>query len=270
MIVEYFRPKKIEEAFDLLSRTELDIIPIGSGSSLDHHSNIPYAVMDLQDLGLNKISERGKFLEVGATVTLQTLLENSGLQPSIYQVIRHEATYNLRQVATVVGTLIAADARSPFATALLALDTSLYLAPGHERIPTLDFPVDKVDLGELLISMKELLSRRLVTNLVFPLNVKLEYEYVARTPFDLPIVCVALAQWPSGRTRLVLGGYGSKPKVVTDGKDGRDLEVVARNAYSQAGDEWASAEYRQHIAGILTKRCLHKVNSERSNDLPVY
>jgi CO/xanthine dehydrogenase FAD-binding subunit len=34
------------------------------------------------------------------------------------------------------------------------------------------------------------------------------------------------------------------------------LEIAARSAYSQVGDEWASAEYRQDVAGVLAARCL--------------
>jgi CO/xanthine dehydrogenase FAD-binding subunit len=106
----------------------------------------------------------------------------------------------------------------------------------------------------------------LVTHVSIPLNVNLAYEYVARTPFDLPIVCVALAQWPSGRTRLVIGGHGSTPKLVLDGLDAGNVELAARDAYSQAGDEWASAEYRQEVAAILARRCLQKLKKENSND----
>jgi CO/xanthine dehydrogenase FAD-binding subunit len=266
MIVAYYRPHKIEEAIELLAQSELDIFPIGGGSSLDHHSTKPFAVVDLQNLGLNEIVERGKFLEVGASVNLQTLLERKGLHPAIYQVIRQEATYNLRQVATIAGTLIASDGRSPFTAALIALDTALYLAPGQEKVPTQDILVDKVNLGDLVIWKKEILNKRLVTQVIIPSNVNFVYEYVARTPFDLPVVCVALAHWPSGRTRLVLGGHGSTPKLVLDGLDAGDVELAARDAYSQAGDEWASAEYRQQVAAILARRCLQKVKEDYSND----
>ena len=34
------------------------------------------------------------------------------------------------------------------------------------------------------------------------------------------------------------------------------LDVAARNAYHEANDEWASAEYRMDVAATLAKRCL--------------
>jgi CO/xanthine dehydrogenase FAD-binding subunit len=92
-----------------------------------------------------------------------------------------------------------------------------------------------------------------------PSNVRLAYEVVARTPADLPIVCAALARWPSGRVRLALGGFGSAPLLALDGPEASGIDQVARDAYSHAGDQWATAEYRQEAAAVLARRCLLKV-----------
>ncbi len=141
---------------------------------------------------------------------------------------------------------MAADGRSPFATALLALDAGLALLPGDESL----------SLGDVLPLRRERLRGRLITQVSLPGNARLAYEYVARTPADKPIVCVACAVWPSGRTRLALGGYGASPLLVLDGTEAEGAEAAARSAYSQAGDEWASGEYRQDVAATLVKRCL--------------
>jgi hypothetical protein len=85
--------------------------------------------------------------------------------------------------------------------------------------------------------------------------VRLAFETVARTPADRPIVCAALAQWPSGRTRLALGGYGQAPLLAMDGNEPGGVETAVRNAFAEAGDEWASAEYRSEMAAVLAKRC---------------
>ena len=88
-----------------------------------------------------------------------------------------------------------------------------------------------------------------------PLNVKVAFEIVARTPADKQILCAALAQWPSGRTRLALGGCGPAPTLAMDGNEPGGIQDAARNVCSEAGDELASPEYRLEIAGILAKRC---------------
>jgi CO/xanthine dehydrogenase FAD-binding subunit len=149
-------------------------------------------------------------------------------------------------MATVAGTLVAADGRSPLATVMLALDAHLTVLPGEEAI----------SLGDLLPLRHERLHHRLITMIRIPTEVRLAYEYVARTPADLPIICAAVASWPSGRTRLVLGGYEVAPVLVMDGPESGGVEVAARAAYSQAGDAWASAAYRSDVAGVLARRCL--------------
>jgi CO/xanthine dehydrogenase FAD-binding subunit len=91
----------------------------------------------LQALGLGTLELQENLLAAGATVTLQALLDQPGLPEALYKAIRHEATHNLRQVATLVGTLAAAGGRSPLAATLLALDVTLEihsLAGGKEKV----------------------------------------------------------------------------------------------------------------------------------------
>jgi len=249
MIVEYFRPRDIAEALKLLGKTDIKMVLMGGGTALDRYSPEPIAVIDLQDLDLGGIQEKGNFLEIGATVTLQSLLDEPTVSEVLKDVIRREATYNLRQVATVAGTLLVSDGRSPFTTALLALDTSVTLLPDDSTI----------NLGDLLLRRGMGMRNKLISKISFPINVKLAYEDVSRSPADLPIVSSAVAVWPGGRTRVTLGGYGKLPTLAADGPEMGGEEFAARDAYLQAGDEWASAEYRMDVASTLVKRCFSEL-----------
>jgi CO/xanthine dehydrogenase FAD-binding subunit len=246
MITEYHRPKTLQEALQLLARPGITTWPLGGGSYLNQPSKEFFAVVDLQDLGLDEIHDRGNFLEIGATATLAAFLDTPRLQPALARAIRHEAAHNLRETGTVAGTLLAATGRSPFTTACLALDVRLTLLPGDETL----------DLGDLLPVRQEVLPGRLATHVTIPLNADLAYEFVARSPADQPLVCVAAARWPSGRTRVALGGHGKAPLLAFDGTEADGAEIAARDAYNDAQDQWASAEYRREIAATLTRRCL--------------
>ncbi len=248
MIVEYHRPESLDLALELLQRPGVETVPLGGGTVLNQPSDTPVAVVDLQKLGLNTRAQKGSTLEIGATVTLEQLLKFPDLYLDLGKAIRHEATYNTRQMATIAGTLVAANGRSPFATAMLALGAQLMLQPGDE----------KVNLGEILPLREEKLTGRLITQILLSSNLKLAYEYVARSPADLPIVCAAVARWKSGRTRVVLGGFGESPLLAMDGPQPGGAEIAARDAFSEAGDQWASAEYRSDVAGTLVKRCLER------------
>jgi CO/xanthine dehydrogenase FAD-binding subunit len=71
-----------------------------------------------------------------------------------------------------------------------------------------------------------------------------------------------VARWASGRTRLALGGYGKIPTLAMDGTEADGIDSAARNAFHEANDEWASAEYRLDVAATLAKRCLDAVMLE--------
>lgn len=252
MIVEYYRPQTLDEALNLISRKEPITVPLGGGTVLNQPSPNPIAVVDLQGLAMSGYESRGNNLDLGATIKLETLLDVAELPLALQKAIRHEATNNLRQMATLAGTFVACDGRSAITTAFLALDAQLFLEPEKETI----------GLGDLLPKRSSMLSGRLITKVCISIGPRLAYHYVARTPADLPIVCVAAAEWESGRTRVAIGGYGNAPRLVVDGIGSEGADVAARDAYSQAVDKWASAEYRMHIAGLLTNRCLDELASK--------
>ncbi len=244
MITDYYRPETLPEALELLKGP--DTLPLGGGTLLSQTKSASVKVVDLQALGLNTLEKQGNNLEIGATVTLQQLLESEYTPEALKTALKLEAPLNIRNAATVAGTLVAADGRSTFASVLLALDARLSMQPDDEAI----------EIGNFLPLRGENLRGKLIIAISIPLNAKLAFESVARTPADKPIVCAALASWPSGRTRLALGGYGKAPLLAMDGTEAEGLEEAARNAFHEATDEWASAEYRMDVAATLAKRCM--------------
>jgi putative selenate reductase FAD-binding subunit len=248
MIIEYNRPKTLEEALQLLARTQPATVPMGGGSALNRYTLEHLAVVDLQELPLNSIQHLGNNFDLGATVTLQALLDTPDLPQALHKAIQQEANYNLRQVATLAGTLAAASGRSPLVTVLLALDATIISLTNQGE--------GRISLGDFLPVRGEYLPGRLITQIRLPSNVRLEFDYVARSPADQPIVCASVAQWPSTRTRVALGGYGKTPVLALDGPEPGGVEEAARNAYSQAEDVWATADYRCEVAGVLARRCL--------------
>jgi len=243
MITDYYRPETLPEALELLKRP--DTLPLGGGTLLSQLKTASVKVVDLQALGLDTLQKKGSNLEIGATVTLQQLLESEHAPTALKAAIKLEAPLNIRNTATVAGALIAADGRSTFASVMLALDAKLTMQPDDGT----------VEIGNFLPLRSKNLIGKLITAIAIPLNLRLTFESVARTPADKPIVCAALANWPSGRARLALGGYGKSPLLAMDGTESEGLEAAARNAFHESADEWASAEYRMDVAATLAKRC---------------
>jgi CO/xanthine dehydrogenase FAD-binding subunit len=251
MITAYHRPETLEQALALISRTHPKTLPLGGGTLLSHPQPDSIEVVDLQALGLNQVKKSGNSLEIGSTTTLQQLLENQHSPEALQAALKLEAPLNIRSAATVAGTLVIANGRSTFAAVMLVLDANLIIQPNDRELL----------IGSLLPLRENQLAGKVITGIVIPINVKLAFDYVSRTPADKPIVSAALAQWPSGRTRLVVGGYGKAPILAMDGPESDSFATAARNAFEGAVDDMAGAEYRQDVVVALTKRCLIKLNS---------
>lgn len=252
MITAYHRPRTLEEALKLL--TQPDAVPLGGGTLLSHGTTDTVQAVDLQLLGLDTIIKKGNELHLGATLTLQSLLESDDSPKVMKSALKLEAPLNIRNSATVAGTLVACDGRSTFITALLALDAKVEQA----LFDNSNVEYRTTNIGDFL----PVRSASLITKIIAPLNVKLAFEYVARTPSDKPIVCVVVAVWGSGRTRMAVGGYGKSPMLAMDGASSDDLVTAARNAFHEATDDFGSAEYRMDVAATLAKRCAAAVSAQ--------
>lgn len=249
MITTYHRPKTLDEALTLL--TQPNTVPLAGGTLLSQPITDSVSVVDLQLLKLDSLRVNGNDLQIGATCTLQSLLESEHISDSLKIALKLEAPINIRNSATVAGTIVSSDGRSPFVTMLLAMDTKI-----DRRPLTADRPPSAVlGLSDFLLTR----PKSLITSITIPLNIKTAFEYVSKTPSDKPIVCASLAQWNSGRIRLTLGGYGKIPLLAMDGSEDGGIETAARIAYHEADDEWASAEYRIEMAAVLSKRCLEAI-----------
>jgi CO/xanthine dehydrogenase FAD-binding subunit len=247
MIVEYLRPKSIDEALRLLVRKEPKTIPLGGGSVITRTTSSPVSVVDLQNLGLSSISKNNGNIVIGATATL-TEIERFIGSNDFDEAVQVQAGKNLRNSGTIAGLLCTADGRSPLLTLLLGLDAKITWEPGNME----------VSIGNWLPQRKSWQGGVLITSLSLP-DVKYRFASIGRSPKDQPILCCALAKWPGERLRVAMGGYGMIPIVVLDGNTSDDIEVAVRNALNDANDQWATAEYRMEAGSKLCKRMLQEL-----------
>lgn len=245
MITNYHRPKTLDEALTLLQQPNTK--PLGGGTLLSQPTVDSVSAVDLQLLNLDALRVNGNDLQIGATCTLQSLLESEHISESLKTALKLEAPLNIRNTATVAGTIVSSDGRSPFVTMLLASDAKIQIVVNRKS--------EIISCSEFLLTK----PNGLITSITIPLNIKTAFDFISKTPTDKPLICVSLAQWKSGRTRLTLGGYGKIPLLAMDGSEDGGIETAARIAYHEANDEWSSAEYRIEMAAVLSKRCLEKI-----------
>lgn len=243
MIIEYHRPATLDEAVQLLARHTPRTVPIGGGTTVVGGDEA-VAVVDVQELGLDRIVTQGTVIHIGAATKLDTVMRDAAVPGGVKEAILKEASSNLRNMASVAGALIAADGRSPLATVMLALNAQLVWAGSAQ----------KTSLEEWYSTRKDEVRRGLIVAIEIEQGATCDYASSARTPADRPIVCASVARFANGHVRVVIGGHGTAPSVVYSGAEEFYLPEITRNAYSHRGDSWASAEYRQEAAGVLVKR----------------
>ena len=255
-ITEYHRPHTLEEALALLARGHVISAPIGGGSQLIAADRRDItAVVDLSELGLSYVRREADQLRVGATTTLQMLIDlpdaRAAWQGELARVAEQTAARNLREQGTLAGTLVSAESNNPLAVALLAVEASLTLMPGPRSVA----------LDEFLSKRAALLVGSLITEVTIPLNgshERLAFEKVSRTPADLPIVCAAVRARVENRAahdaRIVLGGVADTPIVMHD----PEREIPGLQPPS---DFWGTAEYRRAMAGVLSRRAVQRLVS---------
>ncbi|HEY4666625.1 MAG TPA: FAD binding domain-containing protein [Anaerolineales bacterium] len=250
--LEYYRPSSLEEALALLQHG----VPLAGGTALTANRRALGAVVDLQDLGLDSLDISESGFRFGATLPLQALVAAAErLPPALVRACRLEAGWNIRNQATLGGTLFSGDGRSPLLTTLLAMGAELESAQSNSRLP----------LAELLSLRANGSPIGLITSVHINRPRRLAYEQVARSPADLPQVCAAAAHFDgTDQLGVALGGFGRHPLLVhqASGGQARTLEravEAARQAFSKASDAWAGAEFRAAVAGTLVGRVVREV-----------
>ncbi len=244
MILEYFRPKTITEAQELLSRKDISVRPLGGGGRITHAQNSDFSVVDLQLLGLDYIRNKAEEIIVGATTTLNALLTSGDFEEDFRNAIKHSASNNLRNTATIAGAIVSGSGNSPILTALLALDADMIWLPEDKSIAIGNWITGVTDPAGVLI--KEFTwSKKAIFG----------YDSVGRSPTDSPFLCVGVSRWSSGRTRIALGSDQlPKPVLVIDGELGDQYELAVKNACSQFINE----NYISTLAITTIKRILKK------------
>ncbi len=263
-LTEYHKPATLDEALKLLRRTRVKTVPLAGGTTLvPEAARDVQAVVDLNALDLSFIrtsevsAEHPEGLEIGATTRLQALADEEAVRTyaagMLVKAILDSASRHVREAASLAGSIVAAPGNSPLFTALLALEARLIVRTARSTRE------DEIALPYWTPQPRSLILR--VALPAWPDNTRAAYEKVARTPADLPIVCVAaratIDQGQLRHVRLALGGVAERPIVITQPAGTvEDLAQLAVSTVSPSDDYFATANYRREMIGVLTKRVL--------------
>jgi len=245
MIRTYVRPNTLAEALDLLADPDAGVLAGGTDLNGDA-VGAPSVVVDLQSLGLDAIVSDGALLRIGATATIQALADVESGPPLLRDLAVREAPNTIRNAATVGGTIGSSDPESELLAGLLLFDAAVTLA-GTEA--TTD-----VALGDILDD-PELLAESIITHVTVSTDGTGASERTGRTPKDRPIVMVAGRMTTDGSIHLVATGVAANPT---------RIDADALDELDPPGDFRGSPEYRTHLAEVLTKRVIGRLEGGRT------
>jgi carbon-monoxide dehydrogenase medium subunit len=272
----YARPTTVEEALQAVADGGEDVKLLAGGQSLIPVMRLRLAAPEIVvDLGripeLRGVREDGDFLVIGAMTTHADVLTDPLIARYgrlIAEATETVADRQVRRRGTFGGALAHADPAGDLPAVALALDAEFVLAgPGGRRsVGAADFFVDylttAMDDGELLVEVR-------VPKLGDEWGVR--YEKFNRVAQAWSIVAVAAAVRREGgriaEARIGLTNMGATPLRATATEAalvGADLSLdavtaaaaLAADGTSPSNDLNAQADYRQHLAQVLTRRAV--------------
>jgi len=272
---EYVAPTSVEEALQALSEHGDDAKIMAGGQSLlpvlRMRLNAPEMVIDLGKIeSLRGVRDDGDAIVIGAMTQHSVVgsdplvAEHAALIP---KAIEHLADAQIRHRGTFGGALAHADPAGDLGAPALALGAQFVIAgPGGTR--TVEADDFFVDLFETAIGEDEIL-----TEVRIPKHTGwgAHYEKFVRVAHQWPIVAVAVAVRVDGGTiavaRVGLTNMGSTPlrarsveaalagqPATADGV--RAAAEQAAEGTNPPSDLNGDADYRRHLAGVLTRRAV--------------
>jgi carbon-monoxide dehydrogenase medium subunit len=274
---EYFAPKTLKEALQLLDQYREDYKIIAGGQSLlimmRQGLIKPEHLIDIKGVSeLDYIkSDAKKGLRIGALTTHRTIEKSPVIKKSFGVIAEMEnrlASIQTRNWGTIGGNLCHGDPAGDPAPVLMALNATLTIAGmnGERNMSVEDF---FLDYFETALGHGELLSEIQVPTI--PPNTGAAYTKFNVIESDMATVGVAVSITLASQdgnckdVRIVLGNSAPRPMRARRAEELLRGKKITGNLLKEAGeiasseteslsDIHASAEYRQELVKVLVKR----------------
>lgn len=282
----YHRPQSLVKALALLKAGHNGSIrPIAGGTHLVPSNNQRVReVVDITHLKLNFVKNEGPRFRIGATVTLQDIIDNKKLNKSPYDILAQacqttSVSKMIRNVSTIGGELVHASPYSDITTALLILDPELVIAVDADRM--IQMPLEEF----LSKDLDKALQGGILTEIRFAQfegGIGTSFIRLSQIQSSPTIMSVAamihLIEGVCKKARIALGVAGPHAKrfraieSILEGSilNERKIETASENVARYIDpftDVRASAEYRKAVGNTLVKRallqCFEKIENKK-------
>ena len=273
---EYFKPRSLEEAWELRAKIP-DSLFIAGGTdvlvSIKNDECRPKALISLRSIpGLTGI-ETGDAVRIGALTTISDIVQHKELDrryPVLGEAAKSLGSVQIRNVATIGGNLCNASPCADMTLPLLVLDAKLRLRTPKE---TREVPISEFFKGpaETCLSPHEIMTDILLEPL--QKNMKTCFIKKGRVKMDLAVASVAVLMEMEGKrcrkARIAAGSVAPIPLrlhkaesvlkgAAISSRTVARTQQLAEDEIVPITDIRSSEEYRRQITGILVKRALQR------------
>lgn len=253
-IDKYVLAESLEQAFEL-NQNKRNVI-IGGMLWLKMGRKKISTAIDLNSLGLNLIEEDEDGFNIGCMCTLRDMEVHSGLNKHfnnlISKSVEHIVGVQMRNMATIGGSIYSRFGFSDILTALLSLDSYVELYKGG------------------IVSLNEYANMPLDNDIIIRIIIKKDgrkvcYSCHRKSSTDLPALTCAVSNIGE-KWNIVLGARPGKAKLTQFNlnqnfkKDQID-QIISRiiDSYSFGTNYRGSEKYRQILADVLIRRNIDEI-----------
>jgi carbon-monoxide dehydrogenase medium subunit len=269
-VKRYERPSTVEDAVALVqSNTHAAYLGGGAWTVAQGDPSLE-VVVDLQNLHLDDIEATMEEIRIGATASLQDIIDHPDAGAFAGGLLARAATYvqsrSLREQGSVGGALMVAGHADPLTTALLVLDAEVrYADPMMHTAPFMSFVAYRDRLIQTHVLLTEVIIKREAGSSGDVL------EVVGRSPKDRPIVCAAahikVEEGLPAVVRVAVGGAGDRPVRLHKAEHVLRGQLLSPDRVERAlapcvdeldppSDYLGSADYRSAMAMVLSRRAV--------------
>lgn len=248
-IREYKRAESLEEAWQLNQKRNNRVI--GGMIWLKMENINVGTAIDLSGLGLDKIEETAEGFSIGAMVPLRQIELHEGLNAytdgAVRESVRHIVGVQLRNLATVGGSIYSRFGFSDVLTMFLALNASVELYKGG-IVPLLEYaqrPYDRDILVRVIVPKEQ---------------AAFCYQSVRNSQTDIPVLTCAAARLQDGSYRFAVGARPLKAVLYEEpAAPAQQLAETIQQQVVTGSNMRGSAEYRRHLTGVLVRRAAEEL-----------
>ena len=249
---KYIRVKSLEEAYELNQKKNNRLV--GGMLWLKMSKFNINNLIDISELGLNKIEENENEFIIGCMTTLRDLEINESLNKytknSIKESLKNIVGIQFRNSATIGGSIYGRYGFSDVLTMFLSLDTYVELYKGG------------------IVSLKDFINMKPDRDIIVRIILKkknLDCVYISQrnSKTDFPIIAVCVAKYYD-KFKISVGARPAKARVMEFDINKSNEYIISfiSNNFEFNSNMRASADYRKYITNVFIRRALVSLRGE--------